>query len=193
MDFSEPGYRKIADRNLNFVLQAQNSDGSWPYSTDEERLFVDHFHTCFVLKALAKIEAITKNPECTKAIERGVDYYVRNLFDERGPVSYTHLDVYKRQAVDSLRQQMRKYVLLEARQSIRNVSQHGSIEHIHSTVYDAGNLSPGLLMKVNDPMKRVELNGSVPRRIGNSPHRHANQSAMFPMKTNELAEIEFQK
>ena len=48
------------------------------------RDFVDHFHTCFVLKALAKIEALTGNQACTKAIERGVDYYVRNLFDDVG-------------------------------------------------------------------------------------------------------------
>src|SRR2546425_8912093 len=32
----------------------------------------------FVLKALAKIEPLTKNGKCTKAIERGVGYYVRS-------------------------------------------------------------------------------------------------------------------
>jgi len=104
IDFSEESYRKIADRNLHFVLQAQNADGSWPYSTDEDRLFVDHFHTCFVLKALAKIEAITKNPECTKAIERGVDYYVKNLFDEEGlPKPFSRrprMTVYRRELYD---------------------------------------------------------------------------------------------
>jgi hypothetical protein len=104
IDFSQENYRKIADRNLNFVLQSQNSDGSWPYSTDEDRLFVDHFHTCFVLKALAKIEAVTKNPDCTKAIERGVDYYVRNLFDEGGlPKPFSRrprMTVYRRELYD---------------------------------------------------------------------------------------------
>jgi len=104
VDFSDANYLKIADRNLNFVLQSQQSDGSWPYSTDEERLFVDHFHTCFVLKALAKIEALTKNPECTKAIERGVDYYVRNLFDEQGlPKPFSRrprMTVYRRELYD---------------------------------------------------------------------------------------------
>jgi hypothetical protein len=104
LDFSEDSYRKIADRNLNFVLQAQNADGSWPYSTDEARLFVDHFHTCFVLKALAKIEALTNNPDCTRAIERGVDYYVKNLFDERGlPKPFSRrprMTVYKRELYD---------------------------------------------------------------------------------------------
>jgi hypothetical protein len=83
LDFSDERYGKAANRNLNFVLESQNPDGSWRYSTDEQRDFIDHFHTCFVLKALAKIEAMTKSQECTDAIERGVGYYVENLFDER--------------------------------------------------------------------------------------------------------------
>jgi hypothetical protein len=66
---------------LNFVIESQNANGSWYYSVDGQRDFVDHFHTCFVLKALVKIEALTRNSECTKAIERGVNYYVANLFD----------------------------------------------------------------------------------------------------------------
>jgi hypothetical protein len=103
-DFSEDRYRKAADRNLNFVLEAQNPDGSWYYAKDGKRLFIDHFHTCFVLKALAKIEALTGNSECTRAIERGVDFYVRNLFDERGvPKPFSRpprLIVYRRELYD---------------------------------------------------------------------------------------------
>ena len=103
-DFSDERYRQLADRNLNFVIESQNADGSWPYSTDEARLFVDHFHTCFVLKALAKIEAITNNSACTKAIERGVDYYVKNLFDEEGlPKPFSRrprMTVYRRELYD---------------------------------------------------------------------------------------------
>ena len=59
IEFSEPRYLEVAKRNLNFVLASQNADGSWYYSTDGARDFVDHFHTCFVLKALAKIEQLT--------------------------------------------------------------------------------------------------------------------------------------
>ena len=57
MDFSDAMYLRVAERNLNFVLESQNADGSWYYSKDGDRGFIDHFHTCFVLKALAKIEA----------------------------------------------------------------------------------------------------------------------------------------
>ena len=84
MDFSEDCYREAADRNLYFVLESQNPDGSWHYANDGKRHFIDHFHTCFVLKALAKIETLTCSRECTRAIERGADYYVHNLFDQRG-------------------------------------------------------------------------------------------------------------
>ncbi len=104
VDFSHEQYRKVADRNLAFVVESQNADGSWFYSTDGARDFVDHFHTCFVLKALTKIEALTGNRDCTQAIERGVDYYVRNLFDEEGlPKPFSRrprLTVYRRELYD---------------------------------------------------------------------------------------------
>lgn len=104
MDFSQEKYFKIGERNLNFVLNAQNSDGSWYYSTDGERDFVDHFHTCFVLKALAKIEALTGNPRCTQAITRGVDYYIKHLFDNEGlPKPFSRkprFTIYRRELYD---------------------------------------------------------------------------------------------
>ena len=104
LDFNEENYRQAALRNLNFVIGAQNDDGSWYYSIDGERDFVDHFHTCFVLKALAKIEALTGNNTCTKAIQRGVDYYVANLFDEKGlPKPFSRrprMTVYRRELYD---------------------------------------------------------------------------------------------
>jgi len=104
VDFSQADYKEAADRNLNFVIESQNPDGSWYYSTDGQRDFVDHFHTCFVLKALAKIEALTGNQQCTQAIERGVDYYVKNLFDDEGlPKPFSRrprLTVYRRELYD---------------------------------------------------------------------------------------------
>jgi hypothetical protein len=103
-DFAETRYSDAAVRNMNFVLDSQNPDGSWYYSIDGERDFVDHFHTCFVLKALAKIEALTRDSRCTAAIERGVGYYVRHLFDERRlPKPFSRaprVTVYRRELYD---------------------------------------------------------------------------------------------
>jgi hypothetical protein len=81
---SKDEYWRIAERNLNFVLENQNPDGSWPYAVDGVRDFVDHFHTCFVMKALVKIHALTGHEACEEALARGVAYYLENLFDEDG-------------------------------------------------------------------------------------------------------------
>ena len=102
--FERDDYREVADRNLSFVLDAQQTDGSWPYSADGTRDFVDHFHTCFVLKALAKIENLTGDVRCSDAISAGVYYYVDNLFDEAGlpkPFSKApRLTVYEKELYD---------------------------------------------------------------------------------------------
>ena len=103
-DFSDARFLKVAERNLNFVLEAQNEDGSWYYAKDGKRNFIDHFHTCFVLKALVKIEALTGHAGCKAAIDSGIGYYVRNLFDENGSPkpfsSRPRLTVYRRELYD---------------------------------------------------------------------------------------------
>lgn len=97
-------YQAIADRNLEFVLGAQNADGSWYYATDGVRDFVDHFHTCFVMKALAKIHALSGHEQTREALSRGVEYYTTHLFDEDGlPKPFAkapRLTVYKRELYD---------------------------------------------------------------------------------------------
>jgi hypothetical protein len=104
IDLSDPRYARAAQGNLNYVLEAQEADGSWRYATDGGRDFIDHFHTCFVLKALAKIQALTDNDDCTKAIERGVQYYLKNLFDDDGdPLPFARrprFTVYRRELYD---------------------------------------------------------------------------------------------
>jgi hypothetical protein len=102
--FSRDDYWRIAERNLNFVLENQNPDGSWPYAVDGVRDFIDHFHTCFVMKALAKIHALTGYEGCDEALTRGAEYYLKNLFDKDGlpkPFSKApRLTVYKRELYD---------------------------------------------------------------------------------------------
>jgi hypothetical protein len=101
---SNEDYWKIAERNLNFVLENQNPDGSWYYAVDGVRDFIDHFHTCFVMKALAKIHAATGHAGALEALDKGVRYYLTNLFDDEGlpkPFSKApRLTVYKRELYD---------------------------------------------------------------------------------------------
>ncbi len=142
---SNDEYQRFADRNVNFVLENQNPDGSWFYALDGVRDFVDHFHTCFVMKALAKVYLQLREPSAESgerrvegaeqraeggehgvedrgqraegrgrkaevaqrilaALERGVEYYLKNLFAEDGlpkPFSKApRLTVYKRELYD---------------------------------------------------------------------------------------------
>jgi hypothetical protein len=103
-EFGDIRYWDAAEENVNFVLQSQQTDGSWPYAVGDDRTFVDHFHTCFVLKGLAKVERLTGYEGCRKAIDRGMEYYLKNLFDEAGlPKPFAkapRLTVYKRELYD---------------------------------------------------------------------------------------------
>jgi hypothetical protein len=102
--FSRKEYWLTAERNLNFVLEAQNLDGSWFYAVDGVRDFVDHYHTCFVMKALAKVHALTGHAETLEALGKGVNYYQNNLFGTDGlPKPFSRaprLTVYKRELYD---------------------------------------------------------------------------------------------
>jgi hypothetical protein len=102
---SNDGYWKIAEQNLNFVLENQNQDGSWYYAVDGVRDFVDHYHTCFVMKALAKIHALTGHETCLEALSKGIAYYLENLFNNEDglpkPFSKApRLTVYRRELYD---------------------------------------------------------------------------------------------
>jgi len=56
------------------------------------------------MKALGKIYALTQHEGCYQALSRGLDYYLKNLFDEEGlPKPFAkapRLTVYKRELYD---------------------------------------------------------------------------------------------
>ena len=82
------GNKKADDlgrRLVQFVINRQRADRSWPYALETKGDdFVDHFHTCFVLKNLAKIYAVNDDPEILRTIEKGYVYYEKSLFYDDG-------------------------------------------------------------------------------------------------------------
>jgi hypothetical protein len=87
----ESQYLDKAEKNLNFVLQAQRDDGSWLYALDSpQESFIDHFHTCFVLKNLFKINQVLDRPRIQESIKAGYKYYREHLFHDNGlPKSFS--------------------------------------------------------------------------------------------------------
>lgn len=101
--FGRPEFLEKAEQNLNFVCQAQQPDGSWLYAADDAGKFIDHFHTCFVLKNLFKITSLQNGSDLRGVIRKGYEFYRRNLFDPAGlPRSFAikprtgivHLEMY---------------------------------------------------------------------------------------------------
>jgi hypothetical protein len=81
--FHDDTFRTKAWKNLRFILKSQQDDGSWLYAIDNPaEAFIDHFHTCFVLKNLYKLNCHLQSPEVRQAIQRGYEWYRRALFDE---------------------------------------------------------------------------------------------------------------
>jgi len=132
-EFDDDRYWKTAERNVNFVLQCQQPDGSWPYAMDGARDFVDHFHTCFVLKGLAKVERLTGHAGCRAAIDRGMEYYLKHLFDEQKlPKPFAkapRLTVYKRELYDCA-ECLNLSVLLEGRYPEFDAVAQGLAQHL---------------------------------------------------------------
>lgn len=77
--------KELAQKFVQFVLESQAPDGSWPYAVESRGDdFIDHFHTCFVLKNLAKIFQVTGSADILEAIKKGHAYYAQHLFDDAG-------------------------------------------------------------------------------------------------------------
>ena len=104
VDLGGSDYLAAAEENLEFVRRAQNPDGSWFYAMDGRRDFVDHFHTCFVLKSLLKAEQAIGSGVSNDAISRGLDFYLEHLFDHKDlPRPFARpprLIVYRRELYD---------------------------------------------------------------------------------------------
>lgn len=77
--------KDTAEGLIKFVIESQCDDGSWPYAVGAKGDdFVDHFHTCFVLKNLVRISELQEDEDLTRAIEKGYSFYERELFDIDG-------------------------------------------------------------------------------------------------------------
>ncbi len=92
--FGTAKYLAQAVANTQFILSQQRGDGAWLYSAnDPHDAFIDHFHTCFVLKGLYRVYCVTHDQTILRAIERGYAYYRQNLFYPNGwPRPFAQVD-----------------------------------------------------------------------------------------------------
>jgi hypothetical protein len=89
--FDKPELEAVALRNIRYILRTQREDGAWLYSIgNPAEAFIDHFHTCFVIKNLVKVNRYLESAEIEKAIVKGYDFYRKQLFYDDGlPKSFS--------------------------------------------------------------------------------------------------------
>jgi len=83
-----PDLVEEADRAAADVVAHQRPDGSWPYSEDSEGNWVDGFHTGFVLDGVHSVAVATGSDRLRHAAERGMEFYLANLFGADGKPYY---------------------------------------------------------------------------------------------------------
>jgi hypothetical protein len=84
-----------AERATRYVVNNQQSDGSWFYGTDPKQAWIDNFHTAYILFSLKRIIEVTAlGAEFQPALERGYQYWKNNFFLAEGWPKYYHDQLY---------------------------------------------------------------------------------------------------
>ncbi|PWT91486.1 MAG: hypothetical protein C5B55_08010 [Blastocatellia bacterium] len=85
----------LAERASRYVINRQQSDGSWTYGTEPAQSWIDNFHTAFILFSLSRIiKRCSLGPEFQQALERGYKYWKKNFFLADGWPKYYAEDMY---------------------------------------------------------------------------------------------------
>lgn len=86
--FNNEKLKKIAIKNINFILKEQQKDGSWYYASDSR--FIDNFHTCFILNKLTESYLILKDNEILESIKNGYNFYIKNFIRKDNTLIHFH-------------------------------------------------------------------------------------------------------
>ncbi len=79
-------YLDLSKKALTYTLKDQHNSGAFDYEgpPTAPRFHFDHYHTGFVLRMLYNMWKITNQQQIKESLDRGYEYYLKNLFD--GPI-----------------------------------------------------------------------------------------------------------
>jgi hypothetical protein len=80
-----------AERATRYVVNNQRPDGSWHYGADPKQLWIDNFHTAYILFSLKRIiDSSSFGSEFQPALASGYEYWKNNFFLAEGWPKYYH-------------------------------------------------------------------------------------------------------
>lgn len=81
-------YRTEAKRAVQFVVNHQREDGSWPYSIQNTGQWVDNYHTAYILDCLDDYSKLCDDDCYSDNLSRGLDYYLNHFFTDDGMAKF---------------------------------------------------------------------------------------------------------
>ena len=81
-------------RSVDYVVKAQNKNGSWAYSEAREGSWVDNYHTGYVLDCLSACAAQVHNEAWNSALSTGLQYYLDYFIQGGGRPPFYDKDPY---------------------------------------------------------------------------------------------------
>jgi hypothetical protein len=87
IDKKESNLQEI-DNCVKYLKNNQADDGSWPYAVGDSRKWRDNYHTAYVLDSLKDIIALTPLKDYRSVLDRGLEFYVNNFFQDEIPHKY---------------------------------------------------------------------------------------------------------
>jgi hypothetical protein len=85
----------LAEKAARYVIRQQRDGGAWIYGTYRKQVWVDNFHTAFVLFSLKRIiDACSLGTEFRQSLQRGYEYWKKNFFLAGGWPKYYDDDPY---------------------------------------------------------------------------------------------------
>lgn len=89
-------YLNLAAKTARFVVRRQREDGAWAYGAKRRHIWVDNFHTAYILLSLYRLENIIpslKN-ETAGVIGKGLNFWLENFFLADGTPKYYDKETY---------------------------------------------------------------------------------------------------
>lgn len=85
---------ELASKAIAYCCEYQKEDGSWFYSTLPWHQWVDNFHTGFNLECIVDYRRYSGDHSFDSHIDKGIQYYLNNFFDEEGRSAYYNNSLY---------------------------------------------------------------------------------------------------
>jgi hypothetical protein len=81
-------------KTVQYVVNAQRDDGSWPYALGDKRKWTDNFHTGYVIDCLDDYIKTTGDSQFQPFLSKGFKFYRDNFFSNNGIPKYYDTSVY---------------------------------------------------------------------------------------------------